>query len=772
MSRRLLPGLLLATACLGTGLVTPVSAAVNPTVSAAVNPTGARRPGPVVLIGTAGLRWDDVSDTTPALHGLLSSGAIGTLDVGDGHAFTCPVDGWLTVSAGTRATGTRATGTRTAGTGDPCPAPTATVSTAGGSATTVVWSADPTSSQRQAPGSASAGRPGWFGTALKGRRPTAAVGPGAVIALADAGGRVDHAWPGIPPGPGGGIDPLTDASDLSDQVRAAVASGAELVVVDTGAVRDQGDLGPGGQPAVDAPTREAQVTALDTRLQLVLGELPAGATAFVASLADSGVTAHLQVIAAAGSADREGGGRPYTGALLATTTGPEGLAAITDLAPTLLDALGERAPGGPAGELLRPGTFSEDPTQRLERVLDLDLAVRAGARIAPVLLTVSVLANLALLAAAVAVLRGLRHPVGRPRAFAVLRRVAVVVAAVPAATFLVALAPWWRDQNPAFAAGALVAVFTLVTAAPALLGPWRNAVLGPLAVLGGLTAAILAADVLTGSRLSLSSLLAGPARSGAWSGFGPAMSALFVAGALLAAAGVRQALVDRGRQRPAAGTVVAVGVAAAVVAGAPGLGGDPGVAVTSVTCTALLNVRLPGRLRERRGWRSPLALAGASAAVAVAAWVVVRAITGWGTGGTGTSGTGVAGLVSPLVAPLVVLAPLAAAFLVLALARPAIGEVRPLPVACDRTPALRGLLLALGTLVVLATVLPDAGAVVPGAVVLLVVPLLLAASVRALELDAADRLEAAVAAARRPPRRPPRPQQRRAPRPNRPAAGG
>ncbi|HEX2806558.1 MAG TPA: hypothetical protein VHN80_10360, partial [Kineosporiaceae bacterium] len=63
----------------------------------------ARVAGPVVLIGTGGLRWDDVGDTTPALFALLGEGAVGTLAVRSVGLSSCPVDGWLAVSAGRRA---------------------------------------------------------------------------------------------------------------------------------------------------------------------------------------------------------------------------------------------------------------------------------------------------------------------------------------------------------------------------------------------------------------------------------------------------------------------------------------------------------------------------------------------------------------------------------------------------------------------------------------------------------------------------------------------
>jgi len=60
--------------------------------------------GSIVVIGTGGLSWSDVSaEATPALWSLLRDGATAALTVRSVRANTCPVDGWLTLSAGERA---------------------------------------------------------------------------------------------------------------------------------------------------------------------------------------------------------------------------------------------------------------------------------------------------------------------------------------------------------------------------------------------------------------------------------------------------------------------------------------------------------------------------------------------------------------------------------------------------------------------------------------------------------------------------------------------
>ncbi|GAB3843450.1 hypothetical protein GCM10029963_18310 [Micromonospora andamanensis] len=55
----------------------------------------------VVLVGVAGLRWDDVdAERTPTLWRLAGEGSIGSLSVRSARRPTCPVDGWLTLGAG------------------------------------------------------------------------------------------------------------------------------------------------------------------------------------------------------------------------------------------------------------------------------------------------------------------------------------------------------------------------------------------------------------------------------------------------------------------------------------------------------------------------------------------------------------------------------------------------------------------------------------------------------------------------------------------------
>src|SRR5690606_20899356 len=61
----------------------------------------AKVPGPVVVVGLAGMTWQDVdARTTPTLWRLAGEGSSGAMTVRVNSRLTCPVEAWLTVSSG------------------------------------------------------------------------------------------------------------------------------------------------------------------------------------------------------------------------------------------------------------------------------------------------------------------------------------------------------------------------------------------------------------------------------------------------------------------------------------------------------------------------------------------------------------------------------------------------------------------------------------------------------------------------------------------------
>jgi hypothetical protein len=712
-------------------------------------PASADVAGPVVLIGTGGLRWDDVGDDTPALTALLQSGSVGNLAVRSLRPTTCPVDGWLAVSAGRRAADAAQPDAA-------CLPPAADIPAPGGPATVPRWPV-----YRHEAASASFGaEPGLLGRSLAAADvPVAAVGPGAVIALADPSGRVARAWPGLGSGaaaaPGGGADDTRLVTDvraaLSGTAGGSTGGPPRLLVVDIGAISD-----------ASTASRADQVADIDTRLGLVLGELPAGATVIVASLADSSTTTpHLQLLAARGPVPT--GGQFSRSLLGSSSTRQDGLAQSTDLLPTVLTALSVPVPDEAVGSPLVPVDRGGTAASRLARVTDLDAAAQAIRPIVTWFFDGLVLAQLLLYGSATRMLRRLsdHRPPARGRLLRGLRRTAVVFASVPAATFLANLVPWWRAGLPWLALTAAVAAFTLPICLPALLGPWRDALLGPFGVVGGLTAAVLAIDVATGSNLVRSSLMGvQPVVAGRFYGLSNPGFALFATGALLLAIAVADAAVRAGRRTHAVVAVVAIGVVTTVIDGFPGLGSDFGGPPAIIPGFAVLALLVAG---TRVTWQRGLAVAAVTVAV-----LVVLSVADWLRPASQRTHLGrfvqtaIDGGAWPVLRRKVLqnldilfsswlsaLLPFAIAFVVLVLARPLPWGVRPLQLAYDRSPVLRAGLIALAVVLGIGFAVNDSGTAIPAVAATLAIPLLIAVSCRALELDDAQRMELAVARARR-----------------------
>ena len=89
------------------------------------------------------------------------------------------------------------------------------------------------------------------------------------------------------------------------------------------------------------------------------------------------------------------------------------------------------------------------------------------------------------------------------------------------------------------------------------------------------------------------------------------------------------------------------------------------------------------------------------------------------------------------------------AFVTLVLARPVAWGVRPLALAYARSPVLRHGMAAFGVLLLLGFALNDSGTAVPAVAATVAIPLLISASVRALQLADDDRLAEAITLTRR-----------------------
>ncbi|HEV7148845.1 MAG TPA: hypothetical protein VGN48_17785, partial [Pedococcus sp.] len=554
-----LVGLLISVFVTSLGLVaaaTPSSASAVSTAGASLAANQPRTPtagssslGPTVFVGTGGLTWSDVSPAaTPALWSLLRDGASAGLSIQSVFINTCPVDGWLTLSAGNRAAapGPASDGSRAAS--DPCaPIPAADHGAVPG------WGGY----VKAAAATKFDSRLGTLGAQLAGHGACLqAVGPGAGLGAASPSGAVPRYA-------------AFDPARLS-----GLLSGCRVTLVDVGSLRDPADVA-SGESVPALASRSAQIKAIDTRIGQVVAATPPGSNVMVASLADAGRTERLGLVVAKGPDFA-------SGTLYSSSTRQSGLAQLADLTVTLLAAGRAPVPAALGGATLKAqsgdGSSVAAASSRLRALVDEDQASHEVHALVPPFFDWLVGIQLAVyLLAALLWRRKYGSPQLRGRVLRVVRDLALVASAVPVSTFLANLFPWWRFQPPMVSVVASVAVFAALLFATARLGPWHRTVSGPMAVICAATLAVLSADILLGSHLQMSSLLGlQPVVGGRFYGVGNVTFALLATGALLLAVAVSGHYVAHGRPHVGAAWAVGIGVVALVVDGAPGWGADGG----------------------------------------------------------------------------------------------------------------------------------------------------------------------------------------------------
>lgn len=519
---------------------------------------------PIVVLGTAGLRWSDLdAAATPALWSLTEGAAVGSLVTRSVPEVSCPTDGWLALGSGNRAAAPRPAAR--------CVEPVDPADDG------LVPGWEGILAERDEAGYGA--RLGLLGALLAEHGRTAiAVGPGAAIALANPDGVVAQHVPAPP-----------DTAALAAEV-ARASRDADLVVVDVGSV----------MTADDAASRATGVARVEERVAAVLDTLDRSSRVMLASLADAGPEPRLQVLALTGL------GVPPGEVLRSASTRQDGLVLATDLLPTLLGALdlpgtavaGARVTGAEAPESAAPGST---PTgggneARIAAMVDLDRHASAVRDVGPAFFALLVIANVALLATWW--LAGERPG---PSALRRLRTAGVVVGALPVATLLANLVPWWRTGAPGLALLLATLGAAGLLAAFAVGGPWRRARLGPLTVVAAVTGLAIMADVVTGSRVQLGSVLgAHPLLAGRFYGINNSGFALLLVASLLVGAVLGTRLTARGHRVLGAVLVAVVGVVTTVVDGLPGLGSDLGGPPALVPAFAVLALLVAG---VRVGWR-------------------------------------------------------------------------------------------------------------------------------------------------------------------------
>ena len=501
----------------------------------------------VVVIGSSGLTWGDVK-ASPELTALVNQSNVGSITVKTAGPHTCPIDGWLTISAGTRAWGSVAD--------LPCgdlPAVT--------NGKVADWQ---TYVDRQAEHHTGApiGRLGQAGY------PMCGFGPGAAIALAHTDGSVTN-W-----------QPDFDAARLA-------SNDCGDAVIDAGAL----------------PLREGRAEARKRVADLVAQARAAGGWVLLVGVSQELANAHQEPLVAM-QLPPDNGPRWLT----SDSTRRPGLIQLTDITATILrgrtaadvDPAGA-AKAGPldGNEIHFTGPVHTDAAAVIENRLDANQRFEQPR---PMLVAVS-MTILAAELLAIAWFWITRSPRSRRTlVFTLLTQSAFFIA-----VFLSTATVWWRWPAPAFSLYCVVLGISAVLAGVAQVVLKRYAFLGI-----ALTAyVILLVDGVLGTPLQFGSMFTdGPVIGGRFYGFGNSTFATLAVAALVTAGWAAQKLIDKSRVQ-AALAVLAIGGAAIVVDGRPGWGTDFGgiIALTpavllmawltwrgSISLRALIGVGLTGVL--------------------------------------------------------------------------------------------------------------------------------------------------------------------------------
>jgi hypothetical protein len=622
----------------------------------------------VLLVGIPGLGWDDVgTGAMPNLDRLASTGALAAMSVRTGSAHPAVAEGYATLGAGSRV--------KTANSS------AAAVDGAGGGPV-VVAGAD---ELRESAGRFLPTRPGDLGQALHaaGRRtsvvgvadlPTGLTWPTlpqarparfrpAALALMDRSGHVDAGV--VEPTLLVQSDPAAPFRERADPdlvvaaTRRALAD-SDVVLVDTGDMTRVEALEEVQQEVFADLARDFALEDTDEILGRIVADLPPDTLVLVVSVVPPDEEWRLTPVVAAGAG-------VVAGRLHSPSTKRAGLVTLTDLAPTVLAAVGAPVPPEMTGSPLRfaPGGAHVASLTRLDR----DAVYRERIYFSVAFGFVALQALVYALALVVLAARRRRnadplhqllaadpgvpgatggrgsteHPASpadlgsasasarwRPSkewwskewwtspatAVAVVRVGVLAFAAFPLATFLFRAVPF----APALGFAGIAILVAIDAAIVGLAQRARRHPLSPLAWIMGVTVALLVVDVATGARLQSASILGySPHTAGRFYGLGnSAFAALAGTTLLLAALHLEHAP----RRREALATVAALFVLVLVADGAPGLGDDVGGILTLAPVFALTLMALSGR---RITWRAVAAAVALTALVlGIAAGVELR----------------------------------------------------------------------------------------------------------------------------------------------------
>ena len=573
----------------------------------------------VVVFGIPKLGWDDIgTGTIPNLDRLVREGAVAAMSVRTLAGRPSTAEGYASLGAGSRVRADGMAGY----------AFDAAAGLEGGTAAQALErrSGSPAAGKVAVVGAPTVARlnegrhlpsqPGALGDALRRAGRTAAVVGNADIAaprlprrpvllrpaaaaVMDANGWVGAGQVGrglLTKDPSAPFGVRSDPFAIRAAVRTALAE-ADVVVVDPGDMDRAAEFAAVSTAQAAAAARHEALAATDLMLGEVLAAAGPDALVLVVSVAPPGKKWHLTPMVASGKGVRHG----Y---LHSPSTRRLGVVTLTDVAPTVLGALGVPVADGMIGHQLRyhPG----DVDLGMLRQVDRDAAFRELLYTPLAFWFILLQAFVYALALVVCTRLG-----GTGRAARAVRVTTLAVAAWPLATFGLRAVP----DVAVLGVGAvpvLLAIDAALVAVALRLG--RRRTLGPLAWLCGVSVALLIADLATGARLQTSSLLGYSYHSAArFTGLGNTAFAMLAATAVLAAALHVHHAPRRREATVTAGCLLAL---VALVDGAPSLGSDVGGILTLVPVFALVLLVLSGR---RLSWKAVALASGAALAVVAVA---------------------------------------------------------------------------------------------------------------------------------------------------------
>lgn len=413
------------------------------------------------------------------------------------------------------------------------------------------------------------------------------------LGVADSAGSIDHGDVGTGLLRRDRASPFGVSADPDTFVAAVgeAVSRSDVVFVDPGDTDRTATDRPSLAPEVAAAARGDALARTDVILGLVADALPAGTRLVVTGISPAPRARLVPLVIHGAGITRH--------RLTSPATGRSDLAALTDLAPTVLDSLGVRVPPAMIGQAIRyePGRPDRGDLLRQEHL------IQSRDHVYGPLVNTFVWVIAALYAVTAGLLLG---PGARLGGRAMLRWALLTTTAWPLATFVV------RGLGPLYDLGVFTHVLVWVIAGfvAAVAGRWRAHPLDPLLAVSALTVAVISIDVATGGHLQTSSYLGyTPSVAARFTGIGNAAFGVYAAAAVVTCVAV---VARSSRPADAWWAAAAIAAVAVVVDGAPWLGSDVGGTLSLVPALGLVLVLLAGR---RITWRSLIAVGAATAAV-------------------------------------------------------------------------------------------------------------------------------------------------------------